>query len=213
MGGGLAFDGSRLVLFGGIGMPGYVKLGDMWEYDGAQWKSVTMALAPPAQYAAAMAYDPAGARVIMLDTDSNTWAYANHEWTQLTTTAAPPPRSLATLVVHPQRQRIMMFGGIGTDNSFSSDLWELGPDDADPARLTWKLVSVNGSERPPRQGCALAPHPPSRTLVLFGGMGGGGPLRDTWRLKYISDTLDDECMGGDEDGDGLVDAADPDCLP
>lgn len=212
-GGALAFDGQRLVLFGGIGMPGFVRLGDTWEYDGAKWAQVMPPLSPPAQYAAAITYDPIGARTIMLDENSETWAYANRTWTKLATTSAPPPRSLASLVFHPQRKRIILFGGIGADNSFNSELWELGPDDADPDQLAWKEVSVRGTLPPPRQGTGFAAHPPSRALVVFGGIGGGGPLRDTWRLKWVSDTPGDECGNGDEDGDKQVGDDDPDCRP
>jgi cysteine-rich repeat protein len=210
--GSLAFDGKRLVLFGGASGT-FMRLGDTWEYDGTKWTAITAAAGPPAQYAAAMTYDPIGARAIMLDSNSDTWAYANGAWTKLETTSAPPPRTLASLAFHPRRQRIVMFGGIDADNSFSSALWELGPDDADATKLAWKEITVKGTIPPPRQGTGFAAHPPSRALVVFGGMGGGGPLRDTWLLRWISNTPADRCGMGDEDGDKQVGSADPDCQP
>ena len=52
-----------------------------------------------------------------------------------------------------------------------------------------------------------------RELVLFGG-GETSDLssRQTWTYRYESNWPDEDCTsGGDEDGDQLVDCADPDC--
>jgi hypothetical protein len=53
-----------------------------------------------------------------------------------------------------------------------------------------------------------------RQLVLFGGDDGGGGdrLGDTWIFRYESAWPDEVCTSvSDEDFDGLISCADPDC--
>ena len=47
-------------------------------------------------------------------------------------------------------------------------------------------------------------------MVMFGGLPLAG---DTWEYAFRSLIEDERCHGGhDEDGDGLIDCLDPDCL-
>jgi cysteine-rich repeat protein len=200
-----------VVLFGGevTGTP----LGDTYEFkyqpgppSGFNW--IPRAVGDPAPHAQAhapLAYDAAGQRVILYDTDGATWSYRSPTWTQLTPATSPSPRTAPALAYDRARGRVILFGGNDGANDLA-DLWELVGDN-------WQRVQVAGLAPPGRGHAGLAQEFPYATFVMFGGATGTfGALGDTWLFQYRSTTPDEVCGNSiDDDGDGLVDGADPDC--
>jgi hypothetical protein len=78
--------------------------------------------------------------------------------------------------------------------------------------VTW--VETTPATRPTvRARHAMVYDRERRVHVLFGGWpGGGSSLADTWIYRWTSAWPDEDCTSGaDDDTDGLVDCADPDC--
>lgn len=202
----LAFDRSRgrVVLFGGLvnNMPA----ADTWELEGTMWVEKTPATSPAPRIEAAMAYDEKRQRVVLFGgrlasmmPTNETWLYDGATWTQLATTAAPAARHGAGIAYHAARGRVIIFGGDAGTVAFP-DTWELGD-------TAWsQLVIFEGPG--PRKSPHLTYDPARKMIVLYG----GDPQTDTWELLFRSTLGDERCIGGgDEDTDGLVDCADPDC--
>lgn len=208
---GLAFDGADqvLVMFGGTLM---ADVAETWEYNGNSWLQFTPPLGPLAQHTPAMTYSDALGAIVLYDLDGQTWTYAAHVWSLRPTTSTPtaiPPRTQATLVYDRGRKHVMLFGGRSPLGAALNDLWEL---DGDIGHLVWTRVAAAGQPPPARYASGMTQLFPYRALVLFGGTTGAGLLGDTWLFQFRSTTPDELCGNGvDDDGDGLVDAADPDC--
>ncbi len=204
----LAYDVARqrTVLFGGgAGMGEFFD--ETWEYDGAAWTNVSPETSPSPRHFAMLAYDEARERTVLFGGSTgpmqlgDTWEYDGTTWTQLATEEAPSPRGTQSMDYYAPRRRIILFGG---DPFALNDTWELDPVMPEP---TWtKLNSPQSPE--PRRAPIVRYDVQRHSLVAFG----GDPSFDHWELSYSSAVLDERCTGGmDEDQDGAIDCADPDC--
>jgi len=131
---------------------------------------------------------------------ADTWEYDSTatSWVPITTTTTPPARRFHHMVYDAARDRVVMFGG-----------W----DGAEDLRDTWEYHNGDWVQTSP----ALAPYggpmafDSLRRRVLISAVPPGGPVTNTWVYQLTSLWPDELCQGGDDDGDGLTDCADPDC--
>ncbi len=203
---GMAYDPvrDRVVLFGGVAQPGSA-FGDTWELDGDTWIETTDPAGPTARNQGPLVWDSRRARIVLyggLTADGtrldDTWSY-DGAWTQLAPASSPPPTSGAGITFLEGRGSVLIFGGeLGTTPN--NRLWEF--DDT-----TWTEIVVTNPPVP-RKSPHLAWDPVQDQVLLSG----GDPQDDTWQLQWSSATPDERCDDGmDQDGDGLIDCADPDC--
>jgi hypothetical protein len=196
------YDPSRgvTVMFGGA-TPTLVA--DTWEFDTA-WQP-TSATGPSAQFLTPMGYDPSTKRVVLLDFPSGeTWAY-DGAWVKLGVPPLAVPISGAQMTFDPWRRKMVLFGGFDANSSVHDEVLELGTEG-------WTPRAVTGDGPRARYAASLAVHRATHALVMFGGTDVASYPGDTWLLRYVSDTPDEDCADGkDNDGDAREDAADPDC--
>ena len=91
----MAWDGTRLILFGGQGPvvpgPGAPTLGDTWAFDGSKWTQLHPAAAPPPAVGPLMAWDPALGRtvlVVVTGAVAETWTWDGSNWSRVATAHA-----------------------------------------------------------------------------------------------------------------------------
>lgn len=189
----MAYDSARArtVLFGGLAGPTGAELGDTWEFDGAQWLSVStdpLSPGPGPRAFHAMAYGAAqgqlllfgGKRTSALGTPTffgDTWKWSGKAWTLLASDG-PGPRALHALAYNDNCDSAILFGGLtGTGSDFLSDTWEWNGN-------AWALTATNAP--PARDVFALAHDSAHAQTILFGGTladlsgGGQGFFGDTW---------------------------------
>ena len=164
-----------------------------------------------------MAYDAANERVVLYGgvvwdaTESawihyqDTWEYDGTSWTEATPTTSPTGLEEHALAYDPGREVVVLFGGM-TESLYFDATWEYNG-------ATW--VERTLTPRPVARGRhALSFAGPHGGLVLFGGVMNDYPYypSDTWVYWGDSSVPDELCGNGtDDDLDGLVDCADPDC--
>ena len=105
-----AFDGTRMVLFGGSGVGGGF-LKDTWAFDGVDWKQIRTTNGPSAR-ATSMVYD--GERIVLFGgydgrIHDDTWVFDGKTWTQLRPETSPPGRYQAAMAF--DGREIVLFGG------------------------------------------------------------------------------------------------------
>lgn len=133
---------------------------------------------PPARHEAAMAYDPAHARVVLFGGDQggkpfdDTWSWDGTRWKRESPAHSPSGRSGAALAFDSQQGTLVLFGGEDAAGRALDDTWTWNGGD-------W--VAVRAPEAPPaRRDAGLAYDASIGRLVLFGGTAGAGHLYDTW---------------------------------
>lgn len=188
----MAYDERRqqVVLFGGTssvagdGAPSGLQ-NDTWIWNGSSWKFVKYRpVWPSARWLHSMTYDSFRQRVVLHGGQvsqtvwlNDTWEWNGSSWTQIVT--SPAFRFGHATAYDAGNDRTFLFGGVavgnlnGTDGSF----WWDG--------VNWRDIATTGdvvdlSVRPAgRYLHALASDRNTR-VFLFGGVGAGGALGDTW---------------------------------
>jgi hypothetical protein len=173
----------RVVLFGGIGAASPVFLTDTWEWNGANWVTVTTAHSPASltnvsQRLPPLVFDRTRSRLTLLPAEVTgaVWEYDGVDWSLVTSASAPSGRRGAAVVDDPARGALVMFGGLGYLGSavdFLGDTW------------TWDgrrwAIAATATSPSPRTGHAMAHDPARGVVTLFGGMGSTAVMRDdTW---------------------------------
>jgi hypothetical protein len=98
----------------------------------------------------------------------------------------------------------VLYGGYSATDDTLGDLWEFDGQ-------TWVELSPTGTT-PPRRAHGQIYDRERQCHVLFGGVTPDGMSNETWLLRWESSWPDESCdNGSDDDGDGLIDCADPDC--
>lgn len=178
----LAYDssGQRLVSFGGAGAAG--RMSDTWELRGERWTPRPAKATPPARQGHAQDWDAVRRRTVVFGGLSgsaplgDTWEWDGVQWAVRSPAASPPARSGHALIYHGARQRIMVHGGRGSAGELA-DTWEWNGSVWSP------LVLPAGALVPSaRSSHAMAYDSDRQRAVLFGGVGPGGRLADTWEL-------------------------------
>ena len=135
----IAWDGARVILFGGSRMSN--RLGDTWAWDGTDWLRLLPAHAPSPRDGHAMVFDPKHARVVLYGgagptSLDETWVFDGTDWSELATTGSPP-RLLWGALAYDAAREVVVLSGI--DAVTSNDvLWEL-----DGTQWTDKTPSVS----------------------------------------------------------------------
>ena len=110
------------------------------------------------------------------------------------------------MVYHAPTQRLLLFGGDAGPSTLN-DLWAWDG-------AAWSLVHVDGGPGG-RRDHGMVYDMVRREVTVFGGEEGilvRNYFGDTWSLGYESSSPVETCVYGfDDDGDGLVGCADPDC--
>ncbi len=175
----------KTILFGGETTVGPAN--DTWVYERTTntWTELSPSgPLPSPRQGQAMVYDPANGQVIMFGGQgsagymNDTWAYdpAANTWTNLNPSGQlPSARVYHSMAFDPVSGKVILFGGFGGAPDFLFDTWAY-----DPSANTWTQLHPSGSVPPARDLSAMAYDPPTAKMILFGGLGTGGDLNDTW---------------------------------
>jgi hypothetical protein len=178
---GMAWDAARgrTVMFGGQTTNGtgtVVFLGDLWEFDGANWSQRAFAIGPTARSGSAMAFDSLRSRAILFGglTGPNAtasdphWEWDGAQWTQ--GPAGPAARTQPAMAFDAARNRTVLFGGMGQCLAFScptgADTWEFDG-------TSWQQRVVTGPSA--RHAASMAFDATRNRIVLAGGQGACQP--------------------------------------
>jgi len=155
----MAYDGSDLVLFGGLGYQ-----------DGPAQSTTSTVPAPSTSTAAA---STASTTPMVLN---DTWLWTKSGWVE-SPAAGPRARSGASFSYDSSAHDAVLFGGTTTvtgspDQGLVGDTWTW-------TGSAWKRAATSANPGP-RQGAAMVDDPGAAGLALLGGIGAGGTLDDTW---------------------------------
>lgn len=142
----LAYDGQRVVLFGGDDNntqgKTLTRMNDTWIWDGVNWSRCTPAAAPPVRSKHALAYDRGRGHAVLFggaenlvttyttySTDSalgDTWEWDGATWTQCAPTSSPLARHEHVMIYDPVSSRTLLTGGWSRLSNLApnSDLWQ-----------------------------------------------------------------------------------------
>jgi len=208
----MVYDAGRgvTVLFGGQGTAAGDLMNDTWEYDGVNWVASYPLSKPPSRQSHALVYNVSIGQIMLFGGSAggspfdDTWTYEGSRWSQVWTTSAPAARSYHAMTYDSQRDRTVLFGGHDYSQGPLPESWEFGNWDwstATPAAqpTTWYYHS-------------LVYDSVDNRVLIFGGYNGTGYLNSVWQYTLGGSWPDEVCHNGmDDDGDGLIDCADPDC--
>ena len=104
------------------------------------------------------------------------WAFDTEagSWTEHKPRPQPDARQLYALAT--EGQTAWVLGGAGKDRAKLDDLWAL-----DLGTLVWRPIQATGGPLA-RSGATLIADRAHERLLLFGGVGAKGELRDTWQI-------------------------------
>src|SRR6266571_4518123 len=195
----MAYDSQsdRLVLFGGASTSAGVLLllNDTWAYafNTSTWTDMSPAIAPPARYGHAIAYDSESDRVILFGGSSygnavfnDTWAYDfnTNTWNEVSPKSSPLARSYHVTAYDSESDRVILFGGYSSCCG-GITLGDTGTYDCNTDTWTAMIPAVAPG---PRESSAMAYDSRSDRVILFGGYGG---YNDTWAYDFNTNTWTD----------------------
>lgn len=172
-----------VVLFGGY--DGSVDLGDTWSFQAGTWTQLlvsgcTPATCPSVRSGAAMTYDPADGDVVLFGGYSqhvDTWSFVGGTWSPVTPNA-PSARWSASMAYDPADREVVLFGG--DDGSLLQDTWAFRGGSWTPVITSGECTATGCPAA--RSGSNMTYDAADGYLVLFGGQGAAGNLRDTWKF-------------------------------
>jgi hypothetical protein len=186
----------RVLLFGGRVTAAGPHLDDTWAWDGASWREVTRG-GPPARFESAMAYHTSENAVLLFGGNravnreyaagalGDTWLLRNGAWSAVFG-AGPGPRDHHAMAHHAARGVTVLFGGfhnvmLGDTWLFDAAGWRNATDPNGPSARGGVPAITYDSDR--------------RKVVMYGGWGNDGALRDLWEWDG-SWTRAAECAAG-----------------
>ncbi|MCG3212506.1 MAG: hypothetical protein FOGNACKC_06176 [Anaerolineae bacterium] len=181
-GAGLAYDGSRVILFGGSDESD-TALNQTWVYTNAAWSELQIS-GPVSRTYHSLTTGPNDTIYLFGGNDEDTcfndlWKFENGGWNQLTATRGQPAaRTLAALTYDAGSDRLLLFGGRSITGTLLADLWAF-----DLATTTWQLLDDGGGGGPPaRMAHTLTYDPVLGNVILIGGVAADGDtlLDDVW---------------------------------
>ncbi|HLK69186.1 MAG TPA: kelch repeat-containing protein [Bryobacteraceae bacterium] len=125
----LAWDGTRLILFGGRLMDGTLS-SETWAWSGTDWSLLSAAGGPGARQDGMMTFDPVRQQVVLFGgraTDfvtlfNDTWTWDGSTWTKRSPAVTPPARSGGAMAWHGVIQQVVLFSGVSAAG-FVPDTW------------------------------------------------------------------------------------------
>jgi cysteine-rich repeat protein len=182
---GMVYDSLRGVVVFHAGRCEPLVCADTWELSGNTFREATPLTEPPGRQGHRLVFDETQRTLVLFGGSSlsrtydDTWAFDGQHWWEIRTSNAPPAREDHAMAWDPQRSEVVLFGGTNQRSAIVyDDTWGLGGDPLD-----WRVVPVQ-SRPPPGSGHALAQDPGGQQLLLFGGLWGDFPQRDTWLFKH-----------------------------
>jgi hypothetical protein len=181
----------NVVLFGGSDGSNY--RGDTWVWDGTTWTRKTSSTSPPGRAFASATYDPIRQETVLFGGLSaggatyydDTWVWDGSVWTQRTPATKPQTRAWSAMARDPSSGSLVLVGGIAgatatTGNTVLADVWFWDGS-------TWTQATGQGAPVP-RFGAGMAEHPPSGSVILFGGQDANpGRMMSDTRVWHASD--------------------------
>jgi cysteine-rich repeat protein len=207
-----AFDVLRkeLIVFGGYDSTSLTTFGETWGWNGSTWSHKTTPVAPSPRHGASMAYDVARGRIVLHGGAvvsnvpyADTWEWDGTSWTQFFPATSPGQRWRAPMSYDPDRQRVVLTYG-KSQAGISEEVWEWDG-------KTWTQRPAEGTSG---GRFTMVYSAVEHRMVTFSGSAFVGATADTWALQSRPAFDDVEaCILGDidEDGDGMMGCADPDC--
>ena len=166
-------------------------LSDTWALSLASltWSQTAPAGTPPAaRYLGGAIYDPANSRMVAFAgavggrSQNDAWSLSLGDapaWTALLPAPmAPGNRYGHSTMYDPVRGRMIVFGGWDGSNAWN-DVWSLSLVGAP----LWSQLTPSGTPPIPRYGHSAIYDPVRDRMLVFGGLGGPGPLQDFWALS------------------------------
>jgi cysteine-rich repeat protein len=199
-----AFDGARVIMFGGRAASTGAFFDDTWSWDGTNWSAIPTSAAPPARMGVAMGYDPIRKEVILFGGFTytgdyvywnDTWAFDGTTWTQRSAAVSPSGRAGASLTWNPARGCLVLVGG-----GAALDAWEW-------TGTEWRAVGV--PEIPAASLGGVAPTFDGSGITGFGVQSGQHVRLE---LRWDGPGADESCDGNDLDLDMKTGCDDDDCL-
>lgn len=151
-----------------------------WTFDGSAW-SVASVTGPAGRTNATLTFDPATGTCVLFGGEnasgvlSGTWSWNGSSWSRLSPPVSPPARYGAVAAYLPSTGLVYLFGG-SSASGLLADTWAWNGS-------TWSELST--SPAPPARDLASMAYagtlgPTAGDLLLYGGLGAGGDLSDTW---------------------------------
>lgn len=163
----------RMLVYGGLGVSGY--LNDVWslDLDTATWSQIVSSGEIPAARARHNAvYDPLRDRMVVFGGNEGTVMsdtlhaldLATLTWSRITPKqSAPTPRQAAGMVYNSISDRLVLFGGQDT-SGLLSDVWVFNFPDS-----TWNKLNPTGLYPTPRYDISAAYDSLNNQVLIFGG--------------------------------------------
>jgi hypothetical protein len=137
---------------------------------------------------------------------NDVWEYDGQQWTQVVAPTPLPNRVFMSAAYDPAARHSVVFAGLSEGDSAFRDTW------------TWDGAKwgelVAGSPPPARGGHVTFPALDGTGVIIYGGATPNLAtiFDDVWTLRYESTSPEETCSSAtDNDLDGLVGCADPDC--
>lgn len=171
---------------------------EVWEWDGAAWKSFTeLKKEPDIRNFSAMAYDPILKKTVLFggyynnNYRNDTWTWNGTEWTELKVDSKrrPPNRGQHAMWYDPILKKIVIYSGIGRPNLDAritrySDMWTFDGSG-------WTLLEASAAPGM-RFGAQVGVNPVTGKTLLFGGLIArpreNDPSGKTLQQLYVNDT-------------------------
>ena len=143
------------------------------EWNGSEWKSISVEEGPSARRFAALAYDQTIKKTVLFGGYDNvnfrddTWTWDGKAWTQVKPKTRPPHRSTMAMWYDPLAKKTILYSGVGRRDidervTRYSDMWSFDGSN-------WTAMNV--AQTPGiRFGSQYAIDPRDGKLVLFGGL-------------------------------------------
>ncbi|MFA5859295.1 MAG: kelch repeat-containing protein, partial [Elusimicrobiota bacterium] len=175
-------ENKKFVTFGGYN--GTAQLQDTYVYDDVQnsWTNMNPSTKPSIREYYSMVYDSYNEKTLLfggwegVNRYNDTWAYdyAVNTWTGLNPGGSlPPVRYGQSMVYDSNNRQVILFGGSG-DSGYLDDTWIYNY-----GNNTWtQKFPINKPSA--RYEHSMVYDPVNKRVLLFGGYGSSGYLKDTW---------------------------------
>ncbi len=183
---GMAYDGADgyVLMFGGAGTSSV--FGDTWTFSGGRWTNLTASVggAVPPRWGESAAYDPVDGGVILFGGNSatgallnDTWLYSGGTWRNITNLVSPSPRYDGSMAWDAVDSELVLLDGCGVTACPLNDTWVY-------SNGTWTALPPSLGVLPPARELSAMTYDAGRGVIrLFGGIGSGVSLGDTWEYS------------------------------